>query len=160
MVDSHVAMPSIDSATQIANGILPFLSLADPGRMVMVAHLQTPISDGLPASLSKNQVFDNPWGMEGIWIPDDMEMAGCQAPDWDVRARLAIEAGHMALLVCQTEKAVREASEAAESLEDALVAPAIETFRSVRRTLKTMPERFEKDAWQAWVDEVERASGA
>ncbi|MCL1909276.1 MAG: hypothetical protein FWG12_07950 [Holophagaceae bacterium] len=157
LVDSHIAMPSIDSPAAIANNILPFLSMSNPDRMVMVAHLKTPTSDGLPASLSKSHVKDNEWGVQGIWIPDDMEMGGCQAPGWRARARLAIEAGHIALLVCQTEDALREAAEAADFLDDSLVAPALEAFRTLRRTLKPMPERFDKEAWRSWMDEVRRA---
>jgi beta-N-acetylhexosaminidase len=153
-VDSHHAMPSINDSSIITKNLKPFLRLANQDRLMMVAHLQTPDSNGLPASLHRGHVADNPWGVVARWIPDDMEMGGCQAPDWHTRARLAIEAGHLALLVCQTPEAVRQASEAAEALDDTLASNAIEAFRALRKTLKPMPDSFDRVAWESWVDEI------
>jgi len=157
-VDSHHSMPSIDDPALITKNIAPFLRLANPDRLVMVAHLQTPESNGLPASLHRGHVAENPWGVRARWIPDDMEMGGCQAPDWNVRAKLALEAGHIALLVCQTPEVVQQASDAAESLEEPLVASAIEAFRSFRKTLKPTPERFDRESWKSWVCDVKSIS--
>jgi beta-N-acetylhexosaminidase len=153
-VDSHHAMPSIDDPSLITKNAEPFLRLADPDRLIMVAHLQTPESNNLPASLHRGCVAENPWGIKARWIPDDMEMGGCQAPDWRTRARLALEAGHIALLVCQSREIVQQASEAAETLDDALVLPAIEAFRSLRKTLRPMPAHFDSPSWKFWIGEI------
>jgi len=153
-VDSHKAMPSIDDPFVIAKNVETFLRLSNPDRLIMAAHLQTPESDGLPASLHRGHVLENRWGIKARWIPDDMEMGGCQASDWQERVKLAIEAGHIALLVCQSQEAVQRAAEAAEALEDSLAQPAIEAFRSLRKTLKPMPNAFDRASWEAWVCEV------
>jgi beta-N-acetylhexosaminidase len=157
-VDSHLVMPSIDNISVIEKNLGPFLRLAHPDRLIMVAHLQTPYSNGLPASLCRSHVAGNPWGVSGRWIPDDMEMGGCQAADWQTRARLALEAGHMALLVCQSIEVVQQASDAVESLDGSLIEPAIEAFRSLRETLKPMPEGFDIASWKSWVCEVNQQS--
>jgi beta-N-acetylhexosaminidase len=155
-VDSHVAMPCIEDPIAIERNVAPFLAAASPGRLVMVAHLQTPFSGGLPASLHRGHVAENRWGMRGRWIPDDMEMGGCMAPDWRTRAKMAIEAGHMALLVCQTIDAVQQAADAAEVLDDSVALPAIEEFRSLRRELLPAPTRFDKESWESWAFDVAR----
>jgi beta-N-acetylhexosaminidase len=158
LVDSHHAMPSIGDNSVIEKNVAPFLRLASPDRLIMVAHLQTPASNGLPASLCRGYVAENPWGVCGRWIPDDMEMGGCQAADWQTRARLALEAGHIALLVCQSMEVVQQASDAAESLDDSLLGPAIGAFRSFRGTLKPMPDHFDGASWKLWVYEINQQS--
>jgi beta-N-acetylhexosaminidase len=157
-VDSHRAMPSIEDASAMARNAAPFLRLAGPESLVMVAHLQTPDSCGRPASLHRGHVAENAWGVKARWIPDDLEMGGCVAPDWRARARLALEAGHMALLVCQTQDAVRQAAEAAEALDGRLASGAIEAFRSFRRSLRPAPGTFDRGAWGAWIGEVRQQS--
>jgi len=159
MVDSHLAMPCIEDPLAIEKNVAPFLAAARPGRLIMVAHLQTPFSDGLPASLHRGHVAENRWGARGRWIPDDMEMGGCVAPDWHTRARMAMEAGHMALLVCQTIEAVQQAAEALEALDYSLALPAIEEFRSLRRELPPAPKRFDQEAWDEWAAELSAARG-
>jgi len=153
-VDSHHVMPSIDDPSLIAKNVEPFLRLADQDRLIMVAHLQTPESDGLPASLHRGHVAENPWGIMARWIPDDMEMGGCQAPDWKTRARLALEAGHIALLVCQSREVVDQAAEALEALDDSLLSPAMGAFRSLRKSLQPMPTDFDSTSWKSWITEV------
>jgi beta-N-acetylhexosaminidase len=157
-VDSHHAMPSIADPSVIAKNVVPFSRLAKPERLMMVAHLQTPESCGMPASLHRGHVAENTWGIPATWVPDDMEMGGCVAPDWQTRARLALEAGHIALLVCQTQEAVRQATEATEALDEKLAIAAIESFRSFRRSLRPTPESFDKPAWKAWIGEVRQQS--
>jgi len=147
-------MPSIDDPLLISKNAEPFLRLATPDRLIMVAHLQTPESNGLPASLHRGHVAENHWGIRARWIPDDMEMGGCQAPDWQTRARMALEAGHIALLVCQSCEVVRQAAEALESLDDSLVSPAIEAFRSLRKSLEPMPAHFDSPSWKSWICEI------
>jgi beta-N-acetylhexosaminidase len=157
-VDSHLSMPSIEDTYVKEKNAAPFLRLSRPDRLVMVAHLRTPGSCGLPASLHRGHVAGNAWGMAARWIPDDLEMGGCVAPDWKARARLALEAGHLALLVCQTPEAVRQASEAAEALGDELAFSALGSFRSLRQSLRPMPEAFDRASWEAWVSEVRQQS--
>nr|AGS53478.1 beta-hexosaminidase [uncultured bacterium contig00038] len=157
-IDSHIAMPSISDPATIAKNVIPFLRLANSDRLIMVAHLQTPTSEGIPASLHRSYVAENRWGISGRWIPDDMEMGGCQASDWNTRVAQAIKAGHQALLVCQTPEAVKQAADAAKALDDSMAGSAIEAFRSLRKTLKPMPKSFDKTSWMAWLDEVQRQS--
>jgi beta-N-acetylhexosaminidase len=157
-VDSHHAMPSIMDPAVIAKNLAPFRRLARPESLVMVAHLQTPETAGLPASLHRGHVAENPWGIKARWIPDDLEMGGCVAPDWQARARLALEAGHIALLVCQTQDAVGQAADAAEALDDGLASKALESFRSFRRSLRPVPDAFDGEAWRAWICEVRQQS--
>jgi len=157
-VDSHHAMPSIGDPSVIAKNAVPFLRLTKPRSLVMVAHLQTPESCGLPASLHRGHVAENAWGISANWIPDDLEMGGCVAPDWQTRLRLALEAGHIALLVCQTQEAVQQAAEAAETLDNRLASEALEPFRSFRESLRQMPETFDKASWGAWVGDVKQLS--
>jgi len=157
VVDSHLAMPCIDDPLAIEKNVAPFLAAAKPGRLIMVAHLQTPASDGLPASLHRGHVAENKWDACGRWIPDDMEMGGCVAPDWHTRAKLAIGAGHMALLVCQSIEAVQQAAEALDALDDSLALPAIEEFMSLRGELLPPPARFDQKAWDEWIAELSAA---
>jgi beta-N-acetylhexosaminidase len=149
-------MPYIEDPLAIEKNVAPFLAASTPGRLIMVAHLQTPFSDGLPASLHRGHVAENRWGVRGRWIPDDMEMGGCGAPDWRTRTKMAIEAGHIALLVCQTIDAVQQAAEAAEALDDSIALPAIEAFRSLRKDLLPTPSSFDGESWKSWTAEVAR----
>jgi len=157
MVDSHLAMPSIEDPLTIEKNVAPFLAAAKPGRLIMVAHLQTPFSDGLPASLHRGHAAENRWGVRGRWIPDDMEMGGCVAPDWRTRAQMAMEAGHIALLVCQTIQAVQQAADALDALDDSLALPALEEFRSLRTELAPLPARFDQEAWDEWTAALNEA---
>jgi beta-N-acetylhexosaminidase len=154
LVDSHHAMPSIGDASIIEKNVIPFLRMANPERLIMVAHLQTPESNGLPASLHRGHVAENKWGIEATWIPDDMEMGGCQAPDWQIRAKLALEAGHTAILVCQTPEAVQQASDAVEGLETSMISPAVDAFRAFRKKLMPSQARFDAASWKSWVGDV------
>nr|AGS53275.1 beta-hexosaminidase [uncultured bacterium contig00001] len=158
LVDSHHAMPSIDDQSVIEKNATPFIRLANPDGLIMVAHLKTPASDGYPASLHRGHVAENPWGVVGRWIPDDLEMGGCQAPGWGIRVKLALNAGHIALLVCQSIEAVQQAADAIEAIDGPDVALALEAFRSYRKTLAPIPGLFDKAAWDSWVCEVRRQS--
>jgi beta-N-acetylhexosaminidase len=151
-LDSHLGLP--ERAAAAPEAALPFRMLAQADRLVMVAHLLLPGSGGLPASLSRAMVADNPWGIRARWLPDDLEMGGCQDWDWPERVRLCLEAGHLALLVCQTPAGVAACAEAADRLPEALWRPALERFQALRRTLPAGPARFDQGAWDAWVGEV------
>ncbi|MBK8573684.1 MAG: glycoside hydrolase family 3 protein [Holophagaceae bacterium] len=92
-LDSHQGLPALADADQVDRNAAAFVPLAHPDRLVMVAHLRTPASGPLPASLHRASVVDNPWGIQGRFLPDDLEMGGCADWSWDDRTRLSLEAG-------------------------------------------------------------------
>ena len=134
---------------QIANNLLPFRALAHQDRLMMVAHLRLPGTEGRPASLHRGTVAANPWGIQGRWIPDDLEMGGCSDWTWEDRVRLCLEAGHQALLVCQTPQGVQACAEAAAGQPDATgrsgCACASGTLRDSLRPAEKI--RFDRKAW-------------
>jgi beta-N-acetylhexosaminidase len=160
VLDTHLALPDREDPGELERGLLPFRALAHPERLVMVAHLRLPHSGGLPASLCPGAVKANPWGVRARFLPDDLEMGGCQDWDWDQRTRLCLEAGHMALLVCQTPQAVNACAEAAGRLEASLWRPAVQAFRAFRRRLPRGPRTFQGEAWKALVVEIQRETQA
>jgi len=151
-LDSHLGLP--ERAEADPEAVLPFRMLAHADRLVMVAHLLLPGSDGLPASLSRPMVADNPWGIRARWLPDDLEMGGCQDWSWPDRVRLCLEAGHLALLVCQTPDGVAACAEAADRLPEAIWRPALGRFMTLRRHLPVARPRFSRAAWRAWLAEI------
>lgn len=154
-VDSHKTLPELRDMGQIARNLQPFRALVHRDRLVMVAHLKTPGTCGQPASLHRGTVAGNPWGIAGRWIPDDLEMGGCAGLPWPERVRLALEAGHEALLVCQTRAGIESCAAAAGALPEALWRPAAERFAAFRRGLPPADAgAFEADAWSAWIEEV------
>ena len=135
--------------------LVPFRMLAHADRLVMVAHLKTPFSGSLPASLHPDHALRNPWGVQGRWITDDLEMGAVSDWPWEERARLALEAGHEALLVCQTRDAIESAAEALTKL------PGAGTFREpVRHPVGwgRANSRFDRAAWETWVDKISAGS--
>jgi beta-N-acetylhexosaminidase len=159
-LDSHVGLPRLEDPARIERNRLPFRMLAHPARLAMVAHLQLPAAapfEGLPASLRRDLVADNPWGIRARWLPDDLEMGGCTGWSWEDRVRMCMEAGHMALLVCQTPEGIEACARAAEAQPEALARPAAERFLGFRRELPAGPETFDATAWQAWVEAVREA---
>ena len=161
-LDSHLGLPRLEDPAAIERNRLPFRMLAHPARLAMVAHLQLPgpaSSAGLPASLRRDLVADNPWGIRARWLPDDLEMGGCAGWSWDDRVRLCLEAGHMALLVCQTTDGIEACAQAAEALPETLARPAADRFQAFRRELPAGPERFDRAAWEAWVEAVRTEAG-
>ncbi len=153
-VDSHRALPALADPEVVARNLRPFQALAQDSRLIMVAHVKTPHSEGRPASLHRGSVAENPWGVRGIFIPDALEMGGCAAADWEDRLRQALEAGHVALLVCQPNEAVRQAVEALKSLPERLWLPAAEGFKVLRQRLDSPMTPWSDAAWKAWVEEV------
>jgi beta-N-acetylhexosaminidase len=152
-LDSHLGLP--ERAGAMEPGLRPFRMLAHADRLVMVAHLRLPGGGGLPASLSRTVVADNPWGVQARWLPDDLEMGGCRDWDWPDRVRLCLEAGHQALLVCQTPAGIAACARAAEQVPEALWRPALHRFLALRRNLPAGPPRFDPDAWDAWARAVQ-----
>lgn len=153
LVDSHRSLPELGEPQLLEQNLRPFLQLAHPDRLVMVAHLRTPRTGELPASLHAGSVKDNPWGIQARWIPDSLDMGGCGAWSWDERVRLALEAGHEALLVCMPFSEVQACGEALARLPEAAWAPAAERFGSLRARV-TPPGPWDDEAFQAWLQEV------
>jgi beta-N-acetylhexosaminidase len=156
-LDSHAGLPEQSNEAYIARGLRPFVALSNEDRLVMVAHLQTPHSGELPASLHRGSVLENPWGVRGRFLPDDLEMGGVSAWSWDERVRRCLEAGHDWLLVCQTERGIRACAEALEKTPDSLWANAAARSLGMRRNLRA-PEfdELDMDAWHEWVARVQR----
>lgn len=160
VLDSHLGLPALEDPERVARGLESFRMLAHPDRLVMVAHLRVGVSGDLPASLFAGAVRDNPWGIRARWIPDDLEMGGCAAWDWETRVQLCLEAGHQALLVCQTPEGVQACAEAAARMPEGLWRGALARFDTLRAQLRPAADAFDRDAWAAWVAEVRRAAEA
>lgn len=152
-LDSHVGLPERAETDEMDRHLMAFRMLAHADRLVMVAHLKTPWSGDLPASLHPGHAAQNPWGVRGRWITDDLEMGGVAAWDWKERIRLAVGAGHEALLVCQTEAAVQAAAEALNEI------PVPAGPRPVLPPACGRPgSRFDRQGWDRWVEKVRAAS--
>lgn len=158
-LDSHVGLPERPDAAEVARHAEAFLPLAQPDRLVMVAHLRTPHSDPLPASLHRGSVAENPWGVRARFLPDDLEMGGCADWPWEERTRRVLEAGHQGLLVCQTGAGQRACAAAVAGLPESLWGPALEASLAYRRALADPPP-FSRDAWDRWLEELQAAARA
>jgi beta-N-acetylhexosaminidase len=156
-LDSHQGLPALTDAKQVNRNATVFIPLAHPDRLVMVAHLRTPASGTVPASLHRGSVHDNPWGVQGRFLPDDLEMGGCADWSWDDRVRLSLEAGHQWLLVCQTPEGGKACAEAAQRLPASLWAPALEASQSMRRHLPASPP-FDAQDWKHWLARIQAAA--
>lgn len=157
-LDSHLGLPALADQGQVDRNAAAFVPLAHPDRLVMVAHLRTPASDPLPASLHRASVVDNPWGIQGRFLPDDLEMGGCADWTWDERVRLSLEAGHQWLLVCQTPAGWEACAEAAGRVPAALAREALEATRTMRRHLPPAAP-FDPLAWNSWIARLQLAAG-
>lgn len=156
-LDSHRGLPALEDAAQVDRNARAFVPLAHPDRLAMVAHLRLPASGPLPASLHRGSVADNPWGLPGRFLPDDLEMGGCADWSWEDRVRLALEAGHQWLLVCQTPEGWEACARAAGKMPEALWAPALAASEAMRRHLPP-PPAFEAGAWDLWLKRLRAAS--
>jgi len=157
-VDSHRALPAIVDPVQAARNARPFQALAHEDRLVMVAHVQTPCSGVLPASLDPASVRHNPWGVRGRFIPDALEMGGCARWDWPERVLLALEAGHDALLVCMPVAEVEACCAALATLPESLWRPAAERFERLRQELDGPVMAWDPAGWAQWVVRVRAAA--
>ena len=155
ILDSHQGLPALEDPAILRRNREPFLALAHPDRLVMVAHLLLPESQGLPASLSPATVAGNPWGVQARWIPDDLEMGGCKDWNWEQRVLLCLQAGHQALLVCQTPEGIAACEQAAAALPEALWKPAVAAFLSLRLGLPATGSPFQPEAWRQWLLEIQ-----
>ena len=159
-LDSHLGLPELDDGIRVERNAAAFVPLANPDRLVMVAHLRLATSEGLPASLHRGSVAGNPWGVAGRFLPDDLEMGGCAAWSWPERVRRSLEAGHDWLLVCQTAEGTRACAEAVAALPEELTAPALARSLDLRRRLPVpQPGPLDRAAWETWVDRVKTAAG-
>ncbi|MBS1767021.1 MAG: hypothetical protein JST05_06415 [Acidobacteria bacterium] len=157
-VDSHLGLPELKDRAEVDHNARTFVALGNEDRLVMVAHLKTPLSD-LPASLDRGQVAENPWGVRGRFLPDDLEMGGCAAWDWDARVSHCMEAGHEWLLVCQSGAGVRACAESAAKLPPPSVDAALAKNRAMRMNLRLpSPGPLDRGAWDSWVQRVKAAS--
>ena len=156
-VDSHKALPELNDDGAIRRNALPFVALSNEDRLVMVAHLKTPATRSLPASMHRGSVAENPWGVRGRFLPDDLEMGGCTDWSWEDRVRFCLEAGHEWLLVCQSEQGVRACANALAKQPERLKLPALKRSRSMRKNLPPhQPGPLDLVAWKAWVELVRR----
>jgi beta-N-acetylhexosaminidase len=118
--DSHVALP-VDrrELADMEPDLRPYRLLIDnqlPG--LMVAHVEYPAVDALPASLSKRwigEILRGSLGFHGCVFTDDLTMAGAAAfgPPAE-RVRRAAEAGCDVLMICNDRPAVLEVLRAVE----------------------------------------------
>lgn len=158
-LDSHQGLPELADVSRVDRNAGAFTALAHPDRLVMVAHLRTPASGALPASLHRGSVVDNPWGIQGRFLPDDLEMGGCADWSWDDRVRLSLEAGHQWLLVCQTPEGWIACAEAAGRLPEALWMAPLRAAQGLRRNL-ALAIPFDGRAWADWLARLRAAAGA
>ncbi|HJU83363.1 MAG TPA: glycoside hydrolase family 3 N-terminal domain-containing protein [Holophagaceae bacterium] len=157
-VDSHQALPELGDRAAVDRNARPFVALSHLDRLVMVAHLRTPLSD-LPASLHRGSVAENPWGVQGRFLPDDLEMGGCADWSWAERVRLCLEAGHEWLLVCQSAAGVAACAEAAAKMPASLTADALRRSRALRANLPVpRPGPLDMGAWQDWLGRLRAAA--
>lgn len=156
-LDSHQGLPGLEEAAQVDRNASAFIPLAHPDRLVMVAHLRTPASAPLPASLHRGSVAGNPWGIQGRFLPDDLEMGGCADWSWEDRVRLSLEAGHQWLLVCQSPEGRTACAEAAGRMPESLWLPPVRATQAMRRHLPPAPP-FEAGAWDAWLKRLRSAA--
>lgn len=159
LLDSHKGLPEVEDPARIAANARAFQMLSNEDRLVMVAHLKTPATGGLPASLHRGSVAENPWRVAGRFLPDDLEMGGCADWDWDARVRLSLEAGNEWLLVCQSAAGVAACAAAAEELPEAIWKPAVARNQRMRANLR-LPKAGGLDCrdWAEWVAKVRRAA--
>lgn len=158
-LDSHLGLPAITDADRVTLNASAFQPLAQADRLVMVAHLRTPWSGELPASLHRGSVVDNPWGIRGRFLPDDLEMGGCTDWSWEDRVRLCLEAGHEWLLVCQTPEGRSACASIVAGLPEAQWAPALAATRTMRHHLpRAAAVPFDASAWQAWLMRLKTAA--
>ncbi|WP_306591312.1 glycoside hydrolase family 3 N-terminal domain-containing protein [Geothrix sp. 21YS21S-4] len=157
-LDSHVGLPALADADLVDRNASAFVPLAHPDRLVMVAHLRTPASGDFPASFHRGSVGENPWGVQGRFLPDDLEMGGCADWTWEERVRLSLEAGHQWLLVCQTPEGAAACAAAAETLPPELWEPPLAASRTLRRQLSRPVRPFDAHAWDEWLMRLRTAA--
>lgn len=156
LVDSHKGLPSIEDDETLTLNAIPFQKLSQANRLVMVAHLKTPDSTPLPLSMHPSGAHKNKYGVQGIFLPDDLEMGGCQMWSWEDRITYCLRAGHDWMLVCQTDSGVEQCADTLESLPETLWSPARERAWAYRRTLSDLGgTTFNASGWKDWTQRVQ-----
>lgn len=117
VVDSHVALPSIEISEELAMSreFVPFKAAIDAGvASVMMGHIVVPFLDaGRPASLSARVIDDlvrTTWGFDGLITTDALDMRAITGTYSAAEAAvLAFEAGNDVLLLPEDPIAAIEA---------------------------------------------------
>lgn len=122
--DSHLELPvdRRDYDELLARDLQPFKALSEEGlESVMMAHIRYTAVDQTPASLSPlwiKKILRREMGFKGVVFCDDLSMNGAAVVgDYEVRARLALEAGCDMLPVCNNRPAVLELLEKLKDLK-------------------------------------------
>jgi beta-N-acetylhexosaminidase len=160
--DSHVALP-VDRRDypDLEPDVRPYrLLIENQLAAVMMAHVEYPAVDTLPASLSRRWVTDilrGSLGFHGCVFADDLCMAGAAvAGDVLTRARLALEAGCDVLPVLNDRAAVDSLLGALET-----ASPASQARLVRMRARGSVPSDLMADPrWQAAVATVAELTAA
>ncbi|NVK18228.1 MAG: beta-N-acetylhexosaminidase [Methylocystaceae bacterium] len=108
LVDSHKALPVVDTAFDILDSVdfRPFVELADMP-WAMTAHIvYSDIDQFAPATMSPRLIEDvirNHIGFNGVLISDDLSMHALEG-DFNARAEAALDAGCDLVLHCNGDK--------------------------------------------------------
>ena len=151
VADSHHALPVDRRAlVDLEADLTPYRRLIDNGLpAVMVAHVQFPKVDELPASLSRRWITDVLRGelrFRGTVFADDLSMAGAaQFGGICERAQRALHAGCDVLPVCNARPAVLELLDALKVAPDAAA-----HLRLARLRPRAHPERAALLASEHW----------
>jgi beta-glucosidase-like glycosyl hydrolase len=105
-IDSHTDLPMItgDKKYLLDNELYPFIEAIRTGvHSIMVGHLEVPVYDSLPASISKKIITDlliNTLGFDGIVVTDALNMDGINK-EYTVEdiTLLAVKAGNDIILM-------------------------------------------------------------
>ena len=150
--DSHKELP-IDERNyaQLDRDLQPFKALIAAGLpSVMMAHIQYPAIDRLPASLSRHWVTDRlrgEYGFKGAVFTDDLSMGGAAAMgSYTDRASLALEAGCDMLPVCNYREGVIELLDGLRQSQQP--SGSQQRVGALRGTAKTFQPAQPQSIWQ------------
>lgn len=149
-IDSHQGLPEITEESTLHRNVTPFIGLSRPDRLVMVAHLKTPYSEAWPLSMHPLGVAQNIAGIKGSFLPDDLEMGGCNSWSWKERIERCLLAGHDWLLVCQTEEGIRICAETLREFPKEICQPALDRSIQFRSKLKEPDLDFDAAGFENW----------
>jgi beta-N-acetylhexosaminidase len=153
VADSHRALP-VDRRplAELADELLPYRRMIANGlSSIMVAHVQFPEVDDVPASFSRRWIHQElRWslGFTGAVFSDDLSMGGAAfAGTVPERARRALAAGCDVLSVCNDRAAVLATL---EQLGDA--ADPLSQVRLARLHGRPMPDRGQLEQTARWAE--------
>ncbi|MBU3742652.1 MAG: hypothetical protein FGM24_10270 [Candidatus Kapabacteria bacterium] len=150
VVDSHVALPSIEISEQLAieREFVPFRAAIEAGvASVMMGHIIVPFLDAKrPASLSSRVINDlvrNTWGFDGLVTTDALDMRAITGTYTSGEAAvLAFEAGNDVLLLPEDPLAAIDALAAAIAsghIDEARCAGSEARWEAARRFVRPLP---------------------